>query len=391
MQVRPARGPCCIRPLRFFRRQKGYPRRLFWPWSAYSSISKMITWPEPCSCRTGHRTSCHSVQCTMNLRSIDLNLLVVFDAIIRERSVTTAANQLAMTPSAVSHALSRLRVILNDEIIRRTPRGFEPTPRALQLSALIGEGLKTIEWAIEDQESFEPLHSKRTLTLHVSDYVGVFLLPPLCERLRKEAPHVRLIVERLSLSPERTDPGEIQLRVGWMPRPYDYRRQLVFEDEFVVVMRHDHDAAHRPLSLEAYIELPHLKVSPAAIGTSMIDDALAKRGHTRNVVVTVANWFEVAPIVERTDLVAVVPRRWAEIDRRVSRLLCRPLPLDDVKFTVDQCWHPSNDSDLGHRWFRSLIAEIFNEAQGASFSSEAVEAGTVASLPFPKKTKNRMY
>jgi len=105
----------------------------------------------------------------------------------------------------------------------------------------------------------------------------------------------------------------------------------------------------------------------------------------------VANWFEVAPIVERTDLVAVVPRRWAEIDRRVSRLLCRPLPLDDVKFTVDQCWHPSNDSDLGHRWFRSLIAEIFNEAQGASFSSEAVEAGTVASLPFPKKTKNRMY
>lgn len=307
---------------------------------------------------------------TMNLRSIDLNLLVVFDAIIRERSVTTAANRLAMTPSAVSHALGRLRVILNDEIIRRTPRGFEPTPRALQLAALLGEGLKTIEWAIEDQKSFEPLRSKRAFTLHVSDYVGVFLLPALCERLRKEAPNVKLTVERLSINPERTDPGEIQLRVGWMPRPYEYRRKQVFEDEFVVVMRRDHEAAHRPLSLEAYIGLPHLKVSPTAIGTSMIDDALAKRGHTRNVIVTVANWFEVAPIVERTDLVAVVPRRWAAIDRRMSHLVRYPLPLDDVKFTVDQCWHPSNDRDPGHRWFRSLIADIFREAQGTSLSSE---------------------
>lgn len=328
------------------------------------------------------------VRCTMKLRNLDLNLLVVFDAIIRERSVTRAAHALAMTPSAVSHALARLRVILNDEIIRRTPRGFEPTPRAVQLSVQIGDGLKTIEWAIEDQESFEPRRSQRALTLHVSDYVGVFLLPALCARLRSEAPHVRLTVERLSINPERTDPGEIQLRVGWMPRPYEYRRQQVLEDEFVVIMRHDHEAAHRPLSLESYIALPHLKVSPAAIGTSMIDDALAKRGHTRDVIVTVANWFEVAPIVERTDLVAVVPRRWAEIDRRVSLLVCRPLPLDDVKFTVDQCWHPSNDSDPGHRWFRSLIAEIFNDAHRAAVSPETdvVEA----SLPLPRKAKNRV-
>src|SRR5260370_8462561 len=89
--------------------------------------------------------------CTLNLRSIDLNLLVVFDAIIRERSVTTAANRLAMTPSAVSHALGRLRVMLNDELIKRTPRGFKPTPRALPLASLLGERLNSLHMAIQSQ------------------------------------------------------------------------------------------------------------------------------------------------------------------------------------------------------------------------------------------------
>lgn len=307
----------------------------------------------------------------MNLRSVDLNLLVVFDAIIRERSVTTAANRLAMTPSAVSHALGRMRVMFNDEIIQRTDRGFEPTPRALQLAALVGEGLKTIEWAIEDQTSFDPLRSKRVLTLHVSDYVGAFLMPTLCERLRKEAPSVRLVVERLAVNQERIDPGEIQLRVGWMPRPYEYRRQQVFADEFSVVMRPDHEAAHQPLSLETYVGLLHLKVSPTATGTAMIDEALAKRGLTRNVVVTVANWSEVARIVERTDLIAAVPRHWAALDPRMSGLVHHPLPLNDVKFTVDQCWHPSHDRDPGHRWFRSLLSQIFKEAQETSPADEA--------------------
>jgi DNA-binding transcriptional LysR family regulator len=302
----------------------------------------------------------------LNLRSIDLNLLVVFDAIIRERSVTTAANRLAMTPSAVSHALGRLRVMLNDELIKRTPRGFEPTPRALQLALLLGEGLKRLEWAIEDQTDFDPLLSTREFALNVSDYVGVFLQPALCERLRRDAPNVRLTTERLSVNHDRTDPGEVQLRVGWMPRPYEYRRKRVFEDEFCVVMRPDHEAAQRPLSLETYIRLSHLKVSSTAIGTSMIDEALAKRGLTRNIVVTVANWFEVAPIVERTDLIATVPRHCAAIDQRMSHFVCHPIPLNDITFTVDQCWHPSYDRDPGHRWFRSLLAETLLEVQQTS-------------------------
>ncbi len=152
--------------------------------------------------------------------------------------------------------------MLNDELIKRTPRGFEPTPRALQLALLLGEGLKRLEWAIEDQTDFDPLLSTREFALNVSDYVGVFLQPALCERLRRDAPNVRLTTERLSVNHDRTDPGEVQLRVGWMPRPYEYRRKRVFEDEFCVVMRPDHEAAQRPLSLETYIRLSHLKVLP---------------------------------------------------------------------------------------------------------------------------------
>lgn len=304
----------------------------------------------------------------MNLRSVDLNLLVVFEAVIRERSVSGAARQLGMTPSAVSHALGRLRLLLNDELMKRTPRGFEPTRRAIELAAQVGDGLKTIESAIEDLSRFDARHSARAFTLLVSDYVGGFLLPPLCERLRTEAPQIKLLVEHLPTHPSQADSSDLHVRVGWMPHPHEYRRERLFEDSFVVVMRPDHPHAARPMTLDTYVSLSHLKLSAATIGTMMIDDSLAKRGLTRNIVVTVSNWFEVASIVERTDLVAVMPRQWASIDRRLASLAQHPLPLDDVRFTVDQCWHPRNETDPGHRWLRGLVATMFREAGEQCFS-----------------------
>jgi DNA-binding transcriptional LysR family regulator len=297
----------------------------------------------------------------VNLRSIDLNLLVVFDQLMRTRSVTVTAHDLAMTPSAVSHALSRLRLLMSDELLVRSPEGFQPTRRAEEVHASLGDALRTIEWAMDNQVEFEPGRSTRTFTLHLSDYIGAFLLPALCERLRAVAPGIKLNVERHFAVPERADPGELQVRVGWVANLAEYRHERLFEDDYVVVMRADHPAADRPLDAAAYAALAHVKVSSVALGTSAIDDALAARALARHVAVTVANWFEAARIVARSDLVAAMPRPWATLERGLSHLVERPLPLEEVRFVVQQCWHPGKDSDVGHRWFRSQVKQVFDD------------------------------
>ena len=297
----------------------------------------------------------------MNLRSIDLNLLVVFNQLMRTRSVSTTAVELAMTPSAVSHALGRLRVALKDELLVRGPDGSQPTQRALDLHAHLGDALQTIEWAMADQMRFHPARSTRTFRLHLSDYIGALLLPALCARLRDEAPGVQLEVRRHFVTPERLDPGELQVRVSGAELLADYQRQRLLEDEYVVVMRADHPASAAPLDAEAYAALSHVKVSPVALGTSAIDDALARRRLKRNTVATVANWFEVAGIVARTDLVAAIPRPLAAIERGLGALVERPMPLDEVRFVVEQCWHAGKESDPGHAWLRQHVGAVFAE------------------------------
>ena len=176
---------------------------------------------------------------------------MVFSQLMRTRSVTGTAHDLAMMPSAVSHALSRLRALLNDELLVRGPDGFQPTRRAEELHANLGEALQTIEWAMADQVRFDASQSTRTFTLHLSDYIGAFLLPALCERLRELAPGIKLNVERHFAIPERSDPDGLQVRVGWAANLAGYRHEQLFEDDYVVVMRADHPAAARPLDAAA--------------------------------------------------------------------------------------------------------------------------------------------
>lgn len=301
----------------------------------------------------------------VNLRKFDLNLLIIFQAIMARGSVVGAASQVGLSPSAVSHALARLRVMLNDELFRRTSRGLKPTARALELSDEITTGLSHIAHALERQHAFEPATTERVFTLQIADYVSGMLLPRLAKRLRTEAPGVSAEVIPFSVDADsRADMVDVQVRFTLgTQHPAASRSQRLLTDRFIVVMRPDHPAADREMTVELYASLNHVRLSPAAIGTTIVDDALARRGLKRRVVMTVPGWFDMPEIVENTDMVAIVPSRWPSADARLAKLHSVPLPLEEVQFAIDLCWDIRRDRDPGQKWFRSLIARIFLESE----------------------------
>lgn len=296
----------------------------------------------------------------MNLRSIDLNLLVILDALLAERSVTRAAKQLGMSASAVSHALDRLRRTFNDPLIERTPHGMVPTQRAQDLGRYVREALKELQHGIAQQLSFDPATSERQFNIRLSDFLTCCLLPRLCTRVRAEAPAIRLIVKHLQADGEQPyEAGDIQLRVDASIRGREYRRERIWHDPFVVAMRRGHPAAQREMTLQAYVELPHLDVSSAIIDTRPLDEVLDAKGLARRAMITIPSMAAVVAILEHTDLCAVLPERWLALYSEPGRLATAPLPLQGIDYNVDMIWHRRDDDDPGHRWLRTVIAQEF--------------------------------
>lgn len=300
----------------------------------------------------------------VNLRSFDLNLLVIFRAIMNRGSIAGAAEEVGLSPSAVSHALARLRVMLNDELFFRTADGVSPTERARELNGDIESGLGFISTAISRQHQFKPSEARRVFTMQVADYVSGFLLPRLAERLQNEAPGISIDILPFSVSPESVwDRVDMQVRLtpGRL-KPEVVRSQRLLVDEIVVLMRRDHPSAEAPMTAELYAALPHVKLSQSATGTTVIDDALAARGLKRHMAMTVANWFEIPDIVASTDLIAIAPRRLLSLDSRVANLKAAVLPLEEVIFSFDLCWDLRTEREPGQKWLRKIVSEIFEEA-----------------------------
>jgi DNA-binding transcriptional LysR family regulator len=184
----------------------------------------------------------------VNLRSIDLNLLVTFEAVMSERSA----------------------------------EGMEPTPRALQIASVVSDALGQIEQVVDEETAFDPLRSERRFTVRVSEYVAPFLLPALCATVRREAPGITLQVAHFDAreTDQRIGPDEIHVRATSLtPPPAASAGLRLIEDVFVVLMSRTHPQARRSMTLDRYIELAHLKVAAAALGTNMIDDALSSRDY----------------------------------------------------------------------------------------------------------------
>jgi len=290
-----------------------------------------------------------------HLRRINLNLLVVFDALMSEKSVAGAARQLGLTPSAVSHALQRLRDAFNDPLLERTTDGMKPTQRAEDLSKPIGDALHLLQQGLSDQLDFDAATARRTFSISMSDFMSQCLVPRLTSRVRLDAPNVTLIVAPLSGRVEDADPGDVQLRISARVPKGRFRQRRLFSDEFVVAMGRN-SAVSESLSLERFSKLPYLRVSSAVVDDPAIEALLAHRGIERRPTVTVPSLAGVRPLLEFTDLCAVLPRIWVSL-YAPNVLATYTVPFKPRDFTVDLVWSKKDDMDGGHAWLRRLSDE----------------------------------
>lgn len=298
------------------------------------------------------------------LRRINLNLLVVLEALMSEKSVAGAARKLGLTPSAVSHALQRLRDAFNDPLLERTTDGMKPTRRAEDLIKPVRAALHLLQQGLSDQLDFEPATAERTFTIRISDFMTQCLVPRLCARVRSDAPNVSLIVASLPLRAEDADPGDVQVRVRARIPTGRFRQRRLLNDVFVVAMGSD-SAVDGSMSFERFLELPYLEVSSALVDERAMDGLLADRGITRRPALTVPSLAAVRALLESTDLCTILPRLWVSL-YAPSVFSTYPLPFTPIDYTVDLVWANEDDTDRGHAWLRRLITEEYVLLQAAA-------------------------
>jgi len=299
----------------------------------------------------------------VNINAVNLNLLVAFDALFEELSVTAAARRAGVTQPAMSNTLAQLRALFGDPLFLRHRTGLTPTARAKQLAEPIRGGLRLLQAALAGR-SFDPSTSQRRFVIAASDYVELVLLPPLLRRVAQEAPGVRLQLRPWGLheAPPELARGEVDLMLGFYGAlPPHHHEQPLFGDEYVCVVRRGHPTVKSKLTLGQYLQLSHVLVSSRADSPGSVDKALSAIGKQRTIGARVSHFLTVPVLVSQTDFVAALDRRVAEVFARPLGLKLFPPPIKLPKGTVGQVWHDQQDGDPAQRWLRALIAGVAAE------------------------------
>jgi DNA-binding transcriptional LysR family regulator len=298
----------------------------------------------------------------MNWRAVDLNLLVVFDAVAQDRSVTRASQRLGMSQPAFSHALGRLRHALKDELFLRTPAGMEPTPRAQELIEPVRQALRGLRQALDSSEDFIPGEAQRSFNIAVNNHAALVMTAPLAAAAMAEAPGIRLDFRPSGTldTPELLDRGELDVALGSRAASGERFADLrLLHDQFVAVLRRGHpaigDAGY--ISLQTLAELPHLTVSSTGENTEFVDEALEQAGLSREVMLRAPLLAAAAALVQ-SDMVAVISGRAAREFARNLPLTVLALPFPSATLTTAMLWHRRSDSVPAHRWLRSVVMRV---------------------------------
>jgi DNA-binding transcriptional LysR family regulator len=303
------------------------------------------------------------------LEGIDLNLLLALHALLEERHVTRAAARLGITQSAMSRALSRLRVVLGDPLFIRTAGGMVATARAQELAEPLARGLTQVEAAIARRPSFDPKTAKRLFRIGVFDYGEMVVMPPLLAKVSVVAPNIELASVALTGEPLRAlEEGKLDLAIGLPSHaarnlgiamtewPGIYAQHL-FDDRFVCLVREGHPTVKRTLSLEAYAAQGHVVISPFGRPGSFVDRLLADKGLRRKIVVNVSNFVSGPLLVASSDLLVTVPERVAKTFAPAFELRVLECPLEIAALRMHQMWHERHQHDPAHAWLRTVVAE----------------------------------
>lgn len=293
----------------------------------------------------------------MRLSSLDLNLLLVLDTVLQERSVARAARRLHVTPSAVSNALARMRAALDDPLVIRSGRGIVPTPRAAALGPLLARALGDLQQAIHGSE-FDPATSDRTFTLAVADAGQLVSLPPVVALLAVEMPRARLRVVGIDtlFSSGGLSGTEVDVVIGVGEKGPGIHVQPLYEESLVLVARAGHPHAGTKVSKAVLETLRHVDVEVApGRGSRPLAASYAKLGVVRNIAVVVPTFTAAAAVVAGTDHVASLPASVVAVlgPRLGVRKLATPLP--PLAFTINVLWHDRTHEDAAQRAFRDLL------------------------------------
>lgn len=302
-----------------------------------------------------------------DFRKVDLNLLLVFSSLLKERSVTLAAKRLFLGQPAVSAALSRLRGVFADPLFVRTAKGMEPTARALQLAGQLAPAMEIIHGTIFGNPRFDPASAERTFLLGMPDSIEVALAPSLIERLQREAPRVRIVI-RLAGRDEGLpliDSGEMDLGISRFPEISSWHHQEdLYEEGYACLFDGARLGISSPVSLEEYLAHPHLLMSFKGDFEGVVDAAL-KRVHRRRRVVLSTTRFSTLPfILKQTAAIATLPTSMAKRCAEAFSLSLSPAPLKIETFTISMLWHARSDQDPGHIWLREVVRSIAQSSTG---------------------------
>jgi len=300
----------------------------------------------------------------MDIRSVDLNLLVVFDAMLQHRNVTRAGEALGLSQPAMSAAVARLRVLFNDPLFVRAGALMNPTPRAESLGAVIRPVVLTIRSEILQPSAFEPASSQRAYTLLTPDIAEMNFLPRLLAHLAEHAPQVNIktLAMPRHAAASALESGAAELAIGYFPdlQKAGFYQQRLIRSSHVCLLRKGHPLGKGKLTLAQFLKASHAVVKPDG-REHVIEQFLQTKGIQRRVVVELSHFMSLLPIVETSDLIATVPRDLAEFFVQHGEVRYVDTPIKSPVIDVHLFWHQRFQKDSAHVWLRKQIHELFRQ------------------------------
>lgn len=300
-----------------------------------------------------------------DFRKLDLNLLVAFQTLVREKSVSRAAERLFLGQPAMSGALARLREVLQDEILVRAGRGMEPTTKALALYAQLAPALESIRTTLFEQPAFDPATQSRTFHIGMRDWVETWLMPDLMARVQQAAPRVQIAVRPsdAQLGARMLEHDEMDLGVSVFPDGPSWQcREQLATMGYRCVYDGKRLGIGAPLTLEQYLAHPHLVTPTQSDFRGPVDDELIGASKRRHVIYATSRFAALSLILRRADVIATVPEQSARLWADVFGLTLSPVPVRIAPFAISMIWHAKREGDAGLQWLRGIVRDFVTGA-----------------------------
>jgi DNA-binding transcriptional LysR family regulator len=304
----------------------------------------------------------------MDLKDIDLNLLVVFNQLLLEKRVSAVAASLGQTQPGISNALNRLRKLLGDDLFLRTSRGMEPTPLAAQLAEPISQALQAIHSTLNQRTIFDPLLSTRKFTIAITDIGEIYFLPRLLDALANAAPHVTINTVRnaaVNLRDE-LEAGNVDLAIGLLPQlKAGFFQRRLFEQKYVCLYRAGHALDKKTMSIKEFEAAEHVAVVSPETGHVRVDESIRRKGIHPHVRLTVPHFVALGHILSNSDMIATVPERYALqcVEPFNLKFVAHPVALPETG--INLFWSAKYHKEAGNQWLRGLIFDLFSDPERA--------------------------